>query len=49
MTSDKVVFHFVKLPLIFLLITLGIILEFCIELPFRVLCAFDRWFGRPGP
>jgi hypothetical protein len=46
MTPDKVVFHFVKLPLILLLIIFGIMLEFLIELPFSVMCACDRWFDR---
>ena len=41
----RIVFYTFKLPVILILITLGLMLEFIVELPFRVLCTLDARFG----
>jgi hypothetical protein len=34
-------FYILKLPAMLILMMLGFLVEFCIELPFRVMCALD--------
>jgi hypothetical protein len=47
--QKKVVFYAVRLPLIMVLMMMGFILEFMVELPFRVLMWFHERFGdRPA-
>ena len=43
---SRVVFYALKLPVILILITLGLMLEFLVELPFRVLCTLDARFTK---
>ena len=42
----KIVFHVVKVPLMFFLITLGYIIEFLINLPFILITFIDGLFQK---
>jgi len=37
---------FLRTPSLIVLITIGFLLEFLVELPFAVLCMLERCFGR---
>jgi hypothetical protein len=38
----KMEFYLIKLPFILILITFGFLMEFVIELPFLIMCTFER-------
>jgi hypothetical protein len=42
----RIHFCFIKLPSIYLLITLGILADFVVQLPFILLCELDNIFQR---
>jgi hypothetical protein len=39
-------FNLIKLPFIYLLILMGFILEFAVELPFMIKCSIGAIFGK---
>ncbi|MFH1977678.1 MAG: hypothetical protein ABIJ52_19320 [Pseudomonadota bacterium] len=43
---ETVKFNFIKLPFIYLLILMGFVLEFAVELPFMIKCSIGTIFGK---
>ncbi len=39
-------FYVLKLPLLFMLIMIGLTLDFFVQLPYRFMCTWDRLRGR---
>jgi hypothetical protein len=42
----KLEFYLIKLPFLLILITVGFLMEFVIELPFLVMCTLERIFSQ---
>ncbi|MFZ0613045.1 MAG: hypothetical protein WAM73_12465 [Desulfobacterales bacterium] len=43
---ETLAFYVLKLPLLFTLIIIGLTLDFFVQLPYRLMCTWDRLRGK---